>query len=125
MTDAASVRRDLDALEKIQADLAAVAGRTDDGRRHDLIQLRRLLSTQIALVGQVCEPLFEAGSEDHRQFRQYYSKMRSAAALHQAEWPAVRLGEFDDEYRRSAIGVRTANRAFVAWLRQKLESISA
>ncbi|QNA84177.1 hypothetical protein G4G27_09405 [Sphingomonas sp. So64.6b] len=123
MTDTASVKRDLEALEKIQADLAALAKRTDDGRRHELIQHRRLLSTQIAVLGELCEPLFEAGSEDHRQFRQYYSKMRSATALHQAEWPAVRLGEFDEGYRRSASGVHAANQAFVTWLRQKLESL--
>jgi len=46
--------------------------------------------------------------------------MRSAAAMHQANWPAVRLDEADADHRESALAVREANRDFVAWVRQTL-----
>ena len=49
--------------------------------------------------------------------------MRSAAALHQANWPAVRLGEDIEQYRASAVGVRQANKEFVAWVRGALDHL--
>lgn len=120
MSQLATALRAVDELETIQADLANVASRTDDGRRNDLVRLRRRLSAQITLIGQTAEPLFAADPDGHTEFRRCYSAMRSAAALHQADWPAIRLGEDDAGYRRSAHAVRVANQAFVAWLRARL-----
>ncbi|RYD68041.1 MAG: hypothetical protein EOP58_01655 [Sphingomonadales bacterium] len=125
MRDLESITRELDLLEKTQADLAGVASRQDDQRRHDLIGLRLRLSAQIAAVGDAANPLF-AGLEDAetaRIYRSKYSQMRSAAALHQANWPAVLLGERPDEYRASALAVREANRDFVAWMRATLRTL--
>jgi hypothetical protein len=51
-------------------------------------------------------------------YRRKFSQMRSAAAMHQADWPAVRLDEADPEYRRSVRAVRDANREFVGWIRE-------
>ena len=113
---AAALAAELDKLQRVQADLASIATRTDDRRRHDLIALRRLLSDQIATVGIMADPFFSVlGDETLRTYRAKFSHMRSAAALHQADWPAVRLGESVDAYRASALGVREANREFVAW----------
>lgn len=119
MEDLRAVVRELDLLEKVQAELAEVAPREDDQRRHDLIELRRRLSAQIAAVGRASDPIFAAigDSETARTYRAKFSKMRSAAALHQANWPAVLLGERPDEYQESAMGVREANQDFVAWMR--------
>jgi hypothetical protein len=118
MSDVA-ILRELDQLERVQVDLATVATRTDDRRRHDLIDLRRKLAAQIAEVGRVADPFFGGAhdGEAARTYRAKFSAMRSAAALHQASWPAVRLGESPHEYQESALRVREANRDFVSWMR--------
>lgn len=125
MPDARSVLVEVDLLEAIQAELAGVASRTDDQRRLDLVDLRRKLADQIARTRPVAEPLFAAQGDAAllQGFRERFSAMRSAAALHQANWPAVSLGERVEEYRASALAVREANRAFVAWMRDTLPGL--
>ncbi|HEX8300696.1 hypothetical protein [Sphingomonas sp.] len=122
MDEWAAISGSLDALEAIQADLAEVATRADDQRRQDLINLRRRLAAQIAEIGRVSQPVLmrHADAATMTEYRAKFSQMRSAAALHQADWPAVLLGEREAEYRASAQGVREANREFVAWLRGAL-----
>ena len=73
-------------------------------------------------MGQVAERYFEVNGDPAltQQFRNHFSAMRSRAATHQANWPAVRLVDADAEYQRSARAVREANRAFVAWMRKTL-----
>lgn len=125
MPDPAEILRELALLEGVQGRLATIASRTDDQRRHELIALRRELSLQIAQVGRVADAIFAAtDAETAREYRTRFSRMRSAAAMHQANWPAVRLGEAVDEYRKSALAVREANRDFVAWTREALAALS-
>jgi hypothetical protein len=115
----------IDVPEAVQAELARVASRTDDQRRFDLIELRRKLSDQIAAIRSIAEPLFIAKGDAAllQSFREKLSAIRSAAAIHQASWPAVSLGERDAEYRSSALSVREANRLFVAWMRETLPGL--
>ena len=121
MRDTKAILSAVNALEQVQADLAAISARTDERRRHDLIDLRRQLSLHIAEVGRITEPWFgEADAELAQTYRTKFSRMRSAAAMHQANWPAVRLDQADAEYQRSVLAVRDANRDFVAWVRQTL-----
>ena len=116
------VLNEVDDLEKVQAQLALISSRTDDARLRELIQLRRQLSEQIARVGKIAERYFEeSGAPDViHEFRSHFTNMRSKAATHQANWPAVRLNEADEHYRQSSRAVREANKAFVSWIRQKL-----
>ena len=124
MKEIARIASELDILEKVQSELATIALRTDDRRRQDLIELRRQLSHQIAEVGRFAEPVFnsDAAADLAQTYRRLFSKMRSMAAIHQAKWPAVRLGDADTakEYSQSAVGVREANKEFVAWMRGAL-----
>lgn len=124
-SDLTLIGRELNALENIQADLAAVATRTDDRRRHDLIDLRQKLSQQIAQIGKLADAVFASVQDPDmvRIYRAKFSAMRSAAALHQADWPAVRLGESVEAYRKSAARVREANRDFILLAREALAKI--
>lgn len=116
------VLAELDRLERVQKELAAVSSRTDSERARDLIRLRRELSQQIGRIGLIAEGYFESVGDPAavQQFRTRFSTMRSRAATHQADWPAVRLNEADETYQQSARAVREANRAFVAWMRSVL-----
>lgn len=123
MSRRAELLDELSRLERLQADLAAVASRTDAERARDLIRLRRLLSEQIGCLGPIAERYFEERGDAGltQQFRHHFSTMRSRAATHQANWPAVRLDEADDSYQLSARAVREANRTFVAWIKGVLK----
>ena len=124
MSDFALLLKELSALEAVQAELAGIATRTDEARKHDMIQLRRKLALQIGEVGKVADTIFENADVALKQaYRDHFSRMRSAAALHQASWPAVRLGEDADQYHISAKGVRQANKEFVAWTRGAIEQL--
>jgi hypothetical protein len=50
--------------------------------------------------------------------------MRSMAAIHQASWPAIMLGERPEEYRESVKPMREANRAFIVWTRAALSRLA-
>ncbi|HEU4960737.1 MAG TPA: hypothetical protein VFT56_10030 [Sphingomonas sp.] len=125
MEDLMAVSSAINTLEQVHGEIATIATRDDDRRRQDLVDLRRKLTASIADFGRVAEPFFERidDPELRRQYHSKFSAMRSAAALHQADWPAVRLGERSDEYRASALAVREANRAFVAWVRAALAGL--
>lgn len=116
------VLKEVDHLERVQAELAEISRRTDDERLRELIQLRRRLSEQIARVGKIAERYFEeSGAPDLvQEFRKHFTNMRSKAATHQASWPAVRLNEADEQYQQSSRAVREANKAFVSWIRRAL-----
>ena len=104
--------------------MAGIATRTDDARKHDMIQLRRKLAAQIGQVGTVADTIFaNADAAIKQAYRDHFSRMRSAAALHQANWPAIRLGEDIEQYHVSAKGVRQANREFIAWTRDAIAQL--
>ena len=124
MSDFALLLKELNALEAVQAELAGIANRTDDARKHDLIKLRRKLAAQIGEVGAVADKIFaNADSTIKQAYRDRFSEMRSAAARHQANWPAVRLGEDIEQFHASARGVRQANKEFIAWTRGAIEQL--
>ncbi|MCW3848619.1 hypothetical protein OF829_15390 [Sphingomonas sp. LB-2] len=120
---AAKLLSELDKLQRLHADFAVIAARTDDGRRKDLIALRRVLAEQIAVVGNLADPFFATlGDELSRTYRAKFSQVRSAAAMHQANWPAVRIGEANDAYLASAKIVRETNHDFVAWAQRAIKT---
>ena len=124
MSDFARLLKELDALEAVQAELASIATRTDDARKHELIKLRRKLAVQIGEVGTVADTIFANVDGALKQaYRDRFSEMRSAAARHQANWPAVRLGEDLEQFHASARDVRQANKEFIAWTRGAIEQL--
>jgi hypothetical protein len=122
MSDYERIGRELQSLERVHSELASIATRNDERRRHDLIELRRRFSQQMAEVGRLADPLFDSAqdAELRQTYRSYFSRMRSTAAAHQANWPAVRIDESTELYRRSAQGVTEAHREFIAWMREAL-----
>jgi hypothetical protein len=116
------IARELHALEFVHSQLVAIGTRTDDQRQHDLIGLRRRFAEQMAEVARLGEPIFAASPDRglEQTYRNLFSKLRTAAAVHQANWPAVRIAEADEQYRRSAVGVGEAHGRFVAWMRETL-----
>lgn len=126
MKDMSATHEFVDAIGKlrgIQQQLVAISDRTDSDRKLDLVNLRRELSIQIGIVSNVAEKTFlvTATEEDVRQFRTLLSTMRRAVALHQANFPAVKLDEQSIAYDMSVKSVRDANAKFTQWIDAVLE----
>jgi hypothetical protein len=125
-SDFAKLSQALEALETVLAELNEIATRSDIGRRADLIRLRREHSQQIVDVGTAADPVFSkaADPEIERTYRAKFSRMRSATALHQANWPAVKLDQAGEAYKQSGAVVQAANQDFVTWVRNALGELS-
>ena len=109
-------------LQRIQKQLVSISDRTDNDRKLDLVKLRRELAIQIGIVSNVAEKTFlvTATEGDVRQFRTLLSTMRRAVALHQADFPAVKLDEQSSAYDMSVKSVRDANSNFTKWIDEVL-----
>ena len=118
--DRHALLEEVDRLERLHMQISQIATRTDDERQRNLIQLRRQLAEQIARVGAVSEDFFRSAQDESKlaQFRKQFSDMRAKTAMHQASWPAFRLSEASEEYRKSSQGVTEAIRAFIDWARR-------
>jgi hypothetical protein len=117
MSKFAALDRELDELERLLTLIRGVTSERETDRRRELVRLRRSLSMQIAAVGRVAETAFKDTAE-YQTYKEKFSQMRSSAALHQAKWPAVLVGERETEFDQSAAPMREANRAFIEWVRQ-------
>lgn len=122
MSNCNALVREIRTLEKIQFDLASVSQRKDNERKLEMVQLRRRLSLQIGIISAEADKGFLTGAtgEVAREFRSLLSAMRRAVALHQANWPAVRLDEQNLEYGQSVVAVREANNRFLRWASDNL-----
>ena len=112
-------------LARIQSELVAISDRTDDERRLDLVNQRRKLALQIGTVSAAAEKSFlmTPGTDDVREFRTLLSEMRRAVALHQANFPAVKLDEQGAGYDMSVRSVRDANSKFMQWAANNIRAL--
>jgi hypothetical protein len=128
MTGIAEVRQHLDALEAVQRRLGAIVTRTDPERAKDLVQGRRDLANQLHQLMADGDALLTAAgdAELKAEFRSRLTRMRSAAAALQAEWPAVRVRDTaGGDYRAAVTAVRASDQACIAWTRQMLDRLEA
>lgn len=125
MGDRQQVLRALDGLEALFGQIGAITARTDEGRKRELVQKRRELSEQLGTVARLAETLITATSdaETVSAYRAHLSKLRSRMAMHQADWPAVKLGEETEAFRASARRMRETNREFISWMRAALDRL--
>ena len=115
----------LDELGATQSELAEILFRRDERRRYDLITKRRALSREVTIVNNLAVSLFEGfGDADLlAAYRRIYAAARSKAAIHQSNWSALRVGEFEDQYRDSARDAGKAHKLFSEWVRAAISTI--
>ena len=87
-------------LERILTAMADMSKRTDPDWKREFIEMRRQLQVKLTVVATAadrCEKI-KVDTNAAAQLRQGWTKMRSALALHQASWPAVRIDRADAGY---------------------------
>lgn len=117
MSDTRILVSEIQKLQKIHTDLAVISERTDEQRKLELVQLRRQLAIQIGVISAQADKSFLTDA-DHTvalEFRSLLSAMRRGIALHQANWPAVKVDEQNPDYRQSIQQAREANSRFRDW----------
>lgn len=121
----ADARREVAAMHDLRASFGDIAARTDDARRLALIQLRRALSEQMTHIADTCDPLFDHGPAAAlvADYRHHLSHLRNAVAMHQANWPAVRIDDDPVAYRASALVARSTESKFLEWISTVLDAL--
>src|SRR5262245_1694899 len=112
-------------LERILTTMAEMSKRTDPDWKREFIEMRRQLQLQLTTVVNAadrCEKI-KRNPQAAAQLREGWTKMRSALALHQANWPAVKIDKTDAGYIESVSKTRTVNWAFVELARQIIKDI--
>jgi hypothetical protein len=106
----------------IERDVAATGTRLDESSKLALVRARRQLSERIGELGPAIEQDEELAGEPDRQreLSRLFAAMRYALALHQANWPVVKISEDPAAYRASATGVQEKSGAFWDWCRVHL-----
>jgi hypothetical protein len=94
--------------------------RTDPAWKKEFIEMRRQLQVQLTAVAAAADRCnqIKSNPEAASQLREGWTKMRSALALHQANWPAVRIDRENPGYIDSVSKTRTTNWAFVELARK-------
>src|SRR5688572_10161361 len=95
--------------------MAEMSKRTDPDWKQEFIEMRRQLQLQLTTVVHAadrCEKI-KRNPDATAQLREGWTKMRSALALHQANWPAVKIDRSDPGYIESVSRTRATNWAFV------------
>jgi hypothetical protein len=105
----------VDHLRHQKGEIAELARREDGDHRQAIVQLRRKIAQQLIEVGAAGERLF-ADSPDLVIFREKFSRLRSSTAAHQADWPAVMLGEQREAFLASVEPMRRAGTDFFQWV---------
>ncbi|RZM33076.1 MAG: hypothetical protein EOP67_24300 [Sphingomonas sp.] len=108
-------------FDKLLSELKTVRSLQGHEQGKALVALRRRLPIQLAEIASIVRPLLEPHDiEGKNQFRCLHSSLLSKLALHQANWPAVRVVSFTDNgvdgYNRSSQMVDEAAAALVQWM---------
>lgn len=112
----------LDAIAALEAAFVQAAELGKDNfleHRKEVVELRRLIAGQNASIASLCDDAF-AEPETRQAFRNEFSKMRSAMALHQASWPVVSIAFDNPDYLSSLTLMQEAHRNFIRWARTAL-----
>lgn len=112
-------------FERLQSSFAQNSGQQDPNWRRNLIGLRRELQDSLIAIRAALQNL--EGDQGHSaatlQLASALSSIRSAIALHQAEWPAVAIDTSDAGYRLAAKELRSATKAFRETARESIASL--
>lgn len=116
------LRRALLDYAALERAVASATPDRDDAAKRALVRDRRLLSEQIGRLGLLIEhdEALAGDAVAQRETGRLFAAMRYALALHQADWPVVRISEDPAAYHLSAHRVQVKSAAFWRWCREGL-----
>lgn len=116
------LREELAKFRSMTTAIADIGQRTDEARKGELVKLRREYAEQIGKLSGAIEADegLAANTDLRSEFRKRFSEMRSALALHQANWPAISMDENPVAYRASAMNVSKLQGGFLEWSAEQL-----
>ena len=107
--------------------MAEMSKRTDPAWKREFIDMRRQLQLQLTAVVTAADQCGEIKRQPEAatKLREGWTRMRSSLALHQANWPAVRIDREHPGYIDSVSKTRATNWAFVELARQVIAEVKA
>lgn len=116
----ADVEDALAKLEQVHKQLAVLSSGAEAGWEKEYLQRRRMLQEQIHRLCQADAQL-NLCDEDSRRFRDAFSRLRTATALHHADWPVVDINRQDPAYGKSAANVGQTYQNFMTVMRALMQ----
>jgi len=116
------LRRALRDYAAIEQTVSTASPARCDAAKRALLRDRRLLAEQIGRLGPLIDQneMLAMSPDDQREMSHLFAAMRYALALHQADWPVVRIDEDPVAYHQSAQQVKVKSAAFWRWCRERL-----
>jgi len=107
--------------------MAVMSKRTDPTWKREFIDMRRQLQLQLTEVATAADKCSEIKRQPEAsiKLREGWTRMRSTLALHQANWPAVKIDREHPGYIDSVSKTRATNWAFVELARQVIAEVHA
>lgn len=117
------LRRALLAYAAIEHAVATATPDQGDEAKRALLRDRRLLAEHLGQLGPLIEQdeILATDPETQHEMSHLFAAMRYALALHQADWPVVRIEEDPVAYHSSAQQVQVKSTAFWRWCRDRLD----
>lgn len=94
-----------------------IRARSDQERKRELVENRRRLAEQLGRLEELVIRNDESSVAPPlaMEFRKRLSKLRSTVSYHQASWPAVKIDEDPDGYRRTSREAELMFHEFLVW----------
>ena len=127
MTALEELTRAFDEFERIQSDITVIGSQPVEGWQKRLVEQRRTLQANIVRLreaGVACDGGRVAGKA-LAEYQQALSAMRTAMALHQAQWPAVTIDQENPDYQQSQLAVRKATGHFRTIAKQLIADLKS
>lgn len=122
MNETARIARAIDELERLENLFWELCHSKDGDWKRRYLELRREFQSHVGLLSGLEETWPGLTPDQRRDYRNAFGAFRSAVALHQADWPVVKIAENDRAFDISFGHVKTASRDFRDLVRAMLES---
>ncbi len=123
MLPSATLREALERYRAIEKDIVSIGTNGDPDRKLALVRARRSLAEQIGVIGTIIEE--DVGLAHHpdlqKELGRLFAAMRYSLALHQANWPVVKIDEDPAAYLASARDTQHKSDLFWTWCRANLD----
>lgn len=123
MRPSAALREALERYRAIEREIVSIGTSSDPDRKLALVRARRTLSEQIGIIGMMIEDDADLArhAELQKEFGRLFAAVRYSLALHQANWPVVKIDEDHAAYLASARGAQEKSDIFWTWCRANLD----
>lgn len=111
----------LRSFARVERDIVALGQGRNGDNASELVRVRRELVLEFARLGQALEkdPYLQANPAKLTDATRLFAAFRSQNSINQANWPAIRVRDNQEDYKIASQPVGEKSRAFWGWIAQE------